>query len=161
MSEVTVENVNVARVMGAEGAQDAVDKIQAAMEENPAVKKLMDAAASVEDMYQVAKEYVKIKLEDFKVLWDKTVAYFKEEKAALSDEVMDSVVGGWSFRQWFDEHKKQIAATCVLVACVATGAICGGILGGFGGAMAGAIVGTVVGGVCGFIVKDGDKQQKK
>ena len=146
MSEaITVENVNVAQVMSAEGAVERVQRILAGLEENPAVKKLMEAAETVEDMYAVAKEYIQIKLEDFKVLWDKTVDYFKESKAALPDEVMDSVVGGWSISGFFNKWKKEIIATTIAVGCTVAGIAIGAVLGGWVGAAAGAVAGAAVG----------------
>ncbi len=146
MSEaITVANVDVAKVMGVEGVGDAVHKIVAVLEENPAVKALMDAAETVEDMYAAAKEYVQMKLEDFKVLWDKTAAYFKESKAALPDEVMDTVVGGWSISGFFNKWKKEIVATVIAVGCTVGGAIAGGLLAGPVGVVAGAVVGAGVG----------------
>ncbi len=146
MSEsITVENVDVAKVMSAKGAGEAVARLQEMMEENPAVKKLMDAAQTVEDMYEVAKAYIEVKLEDFKVLWNKTVDYFKESKAALPDEVMDSVVGGWSISGFFNKWKKEIIATTIAVGCMVGGIVIGAALGGWVGAAAGAVAGAAVG----------------
>lgn len=146
MSEaITVENVDVAKVMSAEGASEAVARLQDLMEANPAVKKLMEAAQTVEDMYEIAKEYIEVKLEDFKVLWNKTVDYFKESKTALPDEMMDSVVGGWSFSGFFNKWKKEIIATTIAVGCMAAGIVVGAALGGWVGAAAGALAGAAVG----------------
>ncbi len=141
---LTVENVDVAKMLSVEGADKSVDDMVAAMEENPAVKKLMDAAETLEDMYHVVKEYLAIKLEDFKVLFDKTVDYFKETKAALSDDVLDNVVGGgfWNFvAKW----KKQLLASTILVGAVVEGALIGAAIGGGPGAVCGAFVGLMVG----------------
>lgn len=146
MSEaITVENVNVAQIMSVEGTHEVVDKMIAVMEENPVAKKLMDAAQTLEDMYAVTKEYVEMKLEDFKVIFNKTVDYFKESKTELPDEVMDTVVGGWSLGSFVNKWKRQILATCILLECVATGVLIGAAVGGPAGALVGAFGGLVVG----------------
>ncbi len=142
---IAVENVDVAKVMRTEGASEAVARLQVLMEENPVVKKLMEAARTVEDMYEVAKTYIEVKLEDFKVLWNKTVDYFKESKTALPDEMMDSVVGGWSISGFFNKWKKEIIATTIAVGCLAAGVVIGAALGGWVGAAAGAVAGAAVG----------------
>ncbi len=142
---IAVENVDVAKVMRTEGAGEAVARLQVLMEENPVVKKLMEAARTVEDMYEVAKTYIEVKLEDFKVLWNKTVDYFKESKTALPDEMMDSVVGGWSISGFFNKWKKEIIATTIAVGCLAAGVVIGAALGGWVGAAAGAVAGAAVG----------------
>ncbi len=145
MAELTVENVNISEIMSVPGAPEKVEQFIEAMDENPAVKKLVDAAQSVEDVYHIAKEYIQMKLEDFKVLFEKTVAYFKNEKAALPDEVMDSVVGGWSLSEWWNKWKRPIVASCILVGCVVGGALIGGAVGGGPGAVVGAFTGLIVG----------------
>ncbi len=158
---LTVENVNVAQIMSVEGAHEKVEQFVAVMEENPAVKKLLEAAQSMEDMYHIAKEYVEMKLEDFKVLWDKAVAYFKEEKAALDDEVMENVVGGWSLSGFFNKWKRQIVASCILVGSVIGGAIVGACVGGPGGAVVGAFGGLIVGSVASGAYLDATNPNKK
>ncbi len=146
MSEaITVENVNVAQIMSVEGTHEAVDKMVAIIEENPVTKKLMEAAETLEDMYAVTKEYMEMKFEDFKVLFNKTVDYFKESKTELPDEVMDNVVGGWSLGSFVNKWKRQIIATCILLEGVATGVLVGAAVGGPAGAVAGAFVGLIAG----------------
>lgn len=103
---LTVENVDVAKMLSVEGAAKSVDDMVAALEEIPAVKQMLDAAKTVEDIYQVVKDYLSIKVEDFKILFHKTVDYFKEPKVALADDVMENVVGGaWGF---FETWKKKL-----------------------------------------------------
>ena len=142
---LTVENVSVEKAVNYEGAKEALDKIWEMVEANPVSMKLLEAAQTVEDMYEIAKEYVAIKFSDFKVLFDKTVDYFKEPKTALSDEVMDSVVGGWSISGFFNKWKKEIIATTIAVGCTVAGIAIGAVLGGWVGAAAGAVAGAAVG----------------
>ncbi len=154
MAEVlTVENVNVAKMLSVEGAEKSVNDMVAAMEANPVVEKMLEAAQSVEDMYHVVKEYLAMKLEDFKVLFDKTVDYFKETKAALTDDVLDNVVGG-GFWDFVSRWKKQIVASTVLIGSVVEGALIGAAIGGPAGAACGAFVGLFVGALGGGAVMD-------
>lgn len=143
---LTAQNVDVAKFMHVEGMQAEVDKVQVALEENPVTQKLMEAAQTVEDVFQIVKEFAKTTLEDFKLIWDKTLDYFKNEKAELSDEVMDSVVGGWSFSSFWNKFKKPIIAAGIVVACVA-GGIAAGAWAGPVGIAAGIAGGLVVGGI--------------
>ncbi len=153
--ELTVENVSVAKVMANEKAQEAAEKLRAAMEANPEDNALMEAAQNAEDMYAVAKKYVKMKLEEFKVLFQKAVDYFKEDKVQLKDEMLDSVAGGWSFSSFWNDYKKQIVACVVCVGCIVAGAAIGAATFGIGGALAGAVIGFGVGGVAAaFITED-------
>ena len=139
---VTVENISVAEVMDCEGVQEATGKLLDSMKKNPAVAKLLDAAETVEDAYEVAKNYIKMKLEDFKVIFDKAVDYFKESKAELSDEILDSVVGG-SLGSWWNKWKTAVIATAIVVGIAALSvASCGTALGVIG-ATASTVLGTV------------------
>lgn len=151
---LTAQNVDVAKFMHVEGMQAEVDKVQVALEENPVTQKLMEAAQTVEDVFQIVKEFAKTTLEDFKLIWDKTLDYFKNEKAELPDEVMDSVVGGWSFSSFWERFKRPIIAVGIVVAGAAGGAVAGSWAGPVGVAV-GAAVGLVVGGVAAaaYIIK--------
>ncbi len=140
---LTVENVSLAQVMSVEGAAQSVSDMVVALESEPKVKKLLDVARTVEDMYQAVKDYVSLKLEDFKVLFQKSVDYFKESKAALADEVLDNVVGGgWGFSlRW---QKLALAAT-LLIGGIVEGALIGAAVGGPIGAGFGAFAGLFAG----------------
>lgn len=155
MSTIAMENVNVAEIMEQAEAKASVEKLQAAMEANPVVNQLLEAAETVEDMYQVAKEYITIKFEEFKVLIDKTVDYFKGPKVQLDDDVMDCVVGGNWFADFWNKHKKTIVTVAIVAGFVAVGAVAGGFLGvaalgGVGGAIAGAVAGGCAAGTMGM-----------
>ncbi len=149
MSEVAVENINVADILGAEGATEKVEQVKAALEADPEVSLLVKAAETVEDVYEIVKRYSKATLEQVKVLFEKTVDYFKETKAILVDEVLDNVVGGWSFSNWWNKNKAFIVGAAVLVACVAVGTVVGAVTGGVAGAMVGFGIGVVVGSAAG------------
>ncbi len=147
---VDLEKVNVAEILNQEEAKQQVEEIATALEANPAAMKALNAVETVEDAYQMIKKIVKIKLEQFKVLFNKTVDYFKESKVALEDETLEYVAGG-SLYSWFTEHKRAI----VFGAFVVVGALCAfsfaigtcgiglaalaGCAGGIGGAVVGAI----------------------
>ena len=106
MSNVAAVDIDVAEVMSHQENQSAAEQLKAALEANPAVSQMMEAAQSVEEMYDSVKEYISLKLEDFKVLFDKTIEYFKGPKVALEDEMMECVVGGWSFSNFWNKYKK-------------------------------------------------------
>ncbi len=161
MAELTVENVDVSKIMQIEGAHEKVDQFVEALDENPATKKLLDAMESVEDAYHFVKEFVEIKLEDFKVLWDKTVAYFKTERAPLPDEVMDDVVGGWSLSSWWNQWKRTIVASCIMVAGAVAGAVVGACVGGPFGMFLGAFGGFIVGDACAHYYLQTEEDKKK
>ncbi len=149
MSEVAVENINVADILGVEGATEKVEQVKAALEADPEVSLLVKAAETVEDVYEIVKRYSKATLEQVKVLFEKTVDYFKETKAILADEVLDNVVGGWSLSSWWNKNKAFIVGGVVLVACVAVGTVVGAVTGGVAGAMVGFGIGVVVGSAAG------------
>ncbi len=149
MSEVAVENINVADILGVEGATEKVEQVKAALEADLEVSLLVKAAETVEDVYEIVKRYSKATLEQVKVLFEKTVDYFKETKAILADEVLDNVVGGWSLSSWWNKNKAFIVGGVVLVACVAVGTVVGAVTGGVAGAMVGFGIGVVVGSAAG------------
>ena len=156
MSEaVTVENINVAEVMDREGAKEAAGKLLNAMEAEPAVAKLLEVAETVEDAYAVVKNYLKMKLEDFKVLFNKTVDYFKEAKTALSDEMMDNIVGGSWLGDFWNKYKKAIISTVIVVGAIAASAATGGALAGVAGAVIGGVVGAAGGAGCAIAYNQG------
>ena len=147
---VTVENINIAAIMESEAGKKAETKLTEIMESNPVVSKLVKVAETVEDVYQIAKEYFTMKFEDFKVLFERTVNYFKESKAELSDEVLDNVVGGWSFSGFWNKYKSVIIKAAIVVGATAVAAIAGAVTGGAAVAfVAGSFVGLVATGAVG------------
>ena len=141
---ITVENVDVAKVMSAEGAAEALEKVGELIEANPVSRKLLEAAQTVEDAYQVFKDYVEMKWEDFKIVFRKTVDYFREPKAALPDDMLDSVVGGgWS--DFWNKYKHKIIRASIIVGCIAGGIALGALTGGAAGAVVFGLVGAAVG----------------
>ena len=91
-------SINVAAIMEDPQSRATIDQIQAAMSSDPIVDKMMKAAQTVEDAYEVVKRYVVIKFEDFKAVCDDMMEYFQGPKVALDDSIMDAVAGGgiWS-----------------------------------------------------------------
>ncbi len=145
MSEAAVEHINVADILGAKDAMEQVEKVEAALSADAEVSALVKAAQTVEDVYEIVKKFAKATLEQTKVLFQKTVDYFKETKAVLADEVLDHVSGGWSLSQWWSEHKAKIIAGALVVACVVTGVVVGACTAGLGGAIAGGVIGFYAG----------------
>ncbi len=91
-------SINVAAIMEDSQSRATIDQIQAAMRSDPIVDKMMEAAQTVEDAYEVVKRYVVIKFEDFKAVCNDMMEYFQGPKVALDDDIMDAVAGGgiWS-----------------------------------------------------------------
>ncbi len=156
------EEIDVAQVMAQDGAEEAAKKVEEIMSADPKVGALMEAAKTVEDAYEAVKTFLKVKWEEFKVVFQKTVDYFKEDKMALDDEVLNSVAGG-SWGNFWEKCKKALAAVTV-VACIAGGAaIIGFDVAGPIGAAIGAVVGAAVATVCvcGALLEDSEKNYKK
>ncbi len=144
MSEVTAENINVADIFAVEGAERSAEKIESIITADPKMSALMQAAETVEDVYEIVKKFAKVTLEQLKVLFQKTVDYYQQTKAALADELLDNVVGG-SFSSWWSEHKRAVIGWTIFGACVVGGIIAGAIAAGPIGAVAGAIGGVATG----------------
>ena len=157
MTNVTAENINVAEIMSHEDNQTAVAQLQAAIESNPAVSQMMEAAQSVEEMYQAIKDYISLKLDDFKVLFNKTVDFFKGSKVQLEDDMMECVGGGWSFSSFWNKYKKTICAVAVVAGMAIVGAAAGAVVGVTAAICAGTslavggTVGATIGGVVGAL----------
>ncbi len=142
---LTAENVDVARLMHTEGAEDVAAKVEQFLAADPVATKLMQVAETVEEVYEVVKKCVKITLGEFKIIFDKTVRYFRDEKAELPDEVMDNVVGGSWFGDVWNKYKTKIVICAIAVGCCVVGAAVGAVLGGGPGALAMGLIGLGVG----------------
>lgn len=151
MSEIAVEDINVAEILSAEKAAEGVEKVKEALASDPEVGALVKAAESIEDVYEIVKKFSKATFEQVKVIFQKTVDYFKEAKTELSDEVLDSVVGGWSLSSWWNKNKAEVIGVAVWVACIGIGVIAGACTGGLGGALVGGCVGVVAGIIVGSV----------
>ncbi len=145
MSEIAVENLNVAGILASEGVEEKVEQVKEILESVPEVNAMMKAAETVEDVYEIVKKFANATFEQVKVIFEKTVDYCKEAKATLTDEVLDNVVGGWSFSELWTYHKGFVIGASVFFACVAAGAIAGLCLAGPIGAAAGAVGGIAAG----------------
>ncbi len=148
MSEAAVESIQVVDILKSDGAEEKVEKVKAALEADPEVSLLLKTVETAEDVFEIVKRYSKATLEQVKEIFQKTVDYYKETKAVVSDEVLDNVVGG-SFSSWWNEWKGAIVGGVVFVACVAAGIGIGAACGGYTGAVIGAIVGMATGIVAG------------
>ncbi len=121
--------------------------VMAAIEKDAEGMKLIDAADTVEGLYEATKRYLKITWEDFKKVFASTMDYLTSSKTALQDEVLDNVVGGWSFNSWFSSLSKKVqCVACIVVG--ATLAVASGALAVTAVVFAGP-VGAAVGGLAG------------
>lgn len=125
MSYAAVADINVAQIMSHEDNRNAVGQVKAVFESNPAVSQMLDAAQSVEDMYHAIKEYINLKLEDFKVIYDKSVEFLKSPKAKLEDNIMECIVGGLTGADVWNGFKKTVCAVATVTAMSVLGAAAG------------------------------------
>ncbi len=133
-------------MMADEMMQQKMDTLVEAMEKDPVMMKIVDAAKTVEDMYEITKSFIKVTFEDFKKVFHQVTDYFSSDKAVLSDEILDDVVGGWSLSSWFSSNMEKIK--CV-AACVGGAAL---MLGGMGLGMTLCIIGGPGGVAAGLTV---------
>ncbi len=163
MGEVAVENINVAEILNAEGAAERVEQVKAALAADPKASLLMKTAETAEDVYEIIKGFAKATLEQVKVIFQKTVDYYKQAKVELSDELLDNVVGGWSFSSWWNQNKSDIIGGAIFATCLIGGVIIGACTGGLGGAVIGAAagfaIGATLGGVAGLVTYAVDNSQ--
>lgn len=136
--------MDVAVMMENEDVRAQVKIVQGYMEADSAVSRMLDAAENISDMYEIAKKYLTIKMEEFETLFNGVMDYFVEKKTKLSDETMDCIVGGRRRFNW--KLFKKIA----IVGAIALGTV---LLGAGIGAAAGSAVGAlgvVVAHACGY-----------
>ncbi len=147
----------LADFLQADDTKERALRVQEVLEKDPAVKAELDAAASIEDLYEVFKRYLVMKFEDFKKLCTSITDSFRKEKMALSDETMDAVVGGWSLWGFVEKYKTVIIATAIVVGCAVTAGALGAGLGAAVGVCAAAEgIGSVAGfTAAGFVVAGG------
>ncbi len=133
-------------MMADEQMQQKMDTLVEAMEKDPVMMKIVEAAKTVEDMYEITKSFIKVTFEDFKKVFRQVTDYFSSDKAALSDEILDDVVGGWSLSNLFGSATEKIKciAGCIGGAALMWAGIGLGmtlcIIGGPGGVAAGLTV---------------------
>ena len=149
---MTAADVNVAELLNNAENQTYIDQLKEAIGKNEIVAKALEAAETAEEVYSAVKDYIKLKLEDFKVCFEKTISFYKESKSELSDEVMEAVSGGGWWANFWNKHKAGIITAAIFVGCVALGGVAGLAAGAFIGEVAAGIatgltVGTVTGGV--------------
>ncbi len=151
-----VVDMNV--VMAQPGAKEDLERITEAMQADPEASALVEKIHSVEDAYAFVKHYVKVKYEVFKEALKDVANYFKEDKVALKDEVLDDVVGGFSWSSiWNNKLVKWTVAAAVIAVCAVVGAEIGstiGIVGGPAGFWIGGATGFVAGIAAGVAIAD-------
>ncbi len=153
MADVKVNTLE--EFLDLEQTKETIAKAQEVLENDAETAALIEKAENEADMWEVFKKYVSAPVEYFKEVFQKVTDYFKADKAALSDETLDNVVGGWSFSNFWNKYKKTIITAAVVVGSAALlfsglGAPIGAALGGAAaasGAGVGALVGWCVGAV--------------
>ncbi len=133
-------------LMENETMQQKMDALTTAMEEDPVMMKLVNAAKTVEDMYEITKSFIKVTLDDFKKVFWKVADYFSADKAVISDDILDDVVGGWSFSSLFGSAYEKIKC---IGGCIAGAAL---MLGGVALGVTMIVVGGPVGVAAGITV---------
>ncbi len=138
-----------------EKTKETMGKVEEILDADAETVALIEKAESETDLYDVFKKYVTAPIEYMKRVFHEVTEYFKADKAVLSDETLDNVVGGWSFSNFWNKYKKTIITAAVVVGSAALlfsglGAPIGAALGGAAaasGAGVGALVGWCVGAV--------------
>lgn len=144
-----IEKIDVAGILSSEGVDKKVEQVKDILESVPEVNVLMKAAETVEDVYEIVKKFSKATFEQVKEIFEQAVDYYKQSKAVLTDEILDNVVGGWSFSSWWNKNKADIIGGAIFATCVIGGVIIGACTGGLGGAVVGAAAGLVIGAAAG------------
>lgn len=103
--------------------QAGMQKFQAALEADPMLNQLAEAAKSIEEMFNVAKNFIIVEFNEFRQVFEDVMEFYSEPKLALADEVLDGVGGGFS---WSSFGK--------LALCVAVGMLVAGPIGMAAGA---------------------------
>ena len=67
--------MNMAMAMENADVRQQSKELLAKLEADPVVNGMMEAAETIEDMYEVAKRYVTMKLEDFRQLFEEAMDY--------------------------------------------------------------------------------------
>ena len=146
-------DVNVAEILSVEENQTYANKIKEAIEKNPVLVKALEVAKTVEEVYGTMKDYVQMKLEDFKVCFEKSMDFFRESKTELPDEVLDAVAGGGWLSNFWNKYKTAIIATAIVAGTIASGGalglVGGVILSDIAMGVAGGLVAGAVGGALG------------
>ena len=132
MNNVAVANIDVAQMMSCEDNQNALEQMKSALDANPALSHMVYAAQSIEEMYESLKEYMSLKLEDFKVVFAKAFAYIVPPKTRLDDDTMDCVAGGGYLHDWKDLQvniKKAVICAAILAGLLIVGTATGAAIG--------------------------------
>lgn len=148
--------MNMAMAMENADVRQQSQELLAKLEADPVINGLMEAAETIEDMYEIAKRYVTMKLEDFRQMFEEAMDYYKGTKVELDDDTMEYVVGG-SWKSFWEGFKKvalvAVIAVGVGLACAATAGAAAAGIATVGAVVAGTAVGSaaVTGAVTGAI----------
>ncbi len=150
--------LNMETVMAQPGAREDLERLTATLEKDPEAGALLKAMQSIEDVYDFVKRYAKVKFEAVKEMFNDAVNYFKEDKVALKDEMLDNVVGGgfWS-NLWNNKIVKYATATVLVASFALTGMLTGMAVGSIAGpvtSVVGAVGGLIAGCVAGLAMAD-------
>lgn len=143
--------MDTAMIMNSEGFNDKVQAQLQEMENNPVISKLLEAAETIEQAYEIAKHYVDMTFDKFSQLYEEAKNFYQEAKMELSDDTMENIVGGRP--KWLNMLRKIALATAivagVILACAFTAGVAGGAVAAAGAAATIAAGGTVEMGVIG------------
>ncbi len=140
---------NARELMANPGAGEAMELVRETLESNEETNALFKAAHSIEDVYELAKNFVVMEFEKFKEVCESMMDYFKEDKAALNDEVLDNVaggsfgLGGWGLSKFWNN----VVVGTIIGVCTVAGAALGTVVTAPAGA---GLAGFVCGGTLGF-----------
>lgn len=105
--------IDVPAMMADTEAKATLEKIKDTMKNDAVVAKMVEAAQTVEDAYQVVTRYVSMKFEDFKEICNDMLDYFKGPKVALDDDIMEAVVGGGFWGNLWNKCKDVVMAAAI------------------------------------------------
>ncbi len=118
------KTISYQEFMENETVKKSTGEVLEAIKKDPVAMKMIDAAKTVEELYEATKRFITVAWEDFKKVFANTFAYYSSPKAALEDEVLDDVVGGWSFSGFFNSISKK--ATCIAAVVVGAAVVVAG-----------------------------------
>ncbi len=91
--------LNVEAMLENEKVKAGIAKCEAALAADPMLDQMAGAARSIEEIYEVAKHFIKVEFKEFCQVFEDVMEFYSEPKAALADDLLDDVAGGafsWS-----------------------------------------------------------------
>ncbi len=95
-------------------------ELTSVIEDDALAMKMIAAARTVEDLYDISKRFIHMSFTNFQKLFREASAYFSSDKTKLSNDILDDVVGGAMGNELFLSDDKKISCLC---GCVLGGAL--------------------------------------